>query len=239
LNIARLPDETLVNEGFVPKILREWTSDGLLINVQDIPPQTIELLREYEIPSVWINSKAEADCVHPDDLQAGEIATEHLLKLGHRRIVYLAYDSSHYSVVDRRRGYEKAMQRVGLQSLSVSISSHPDHRSECIAACAQLLTDSSMPTAVICHASYNALLLLHIATRQGLQVPDDLSIITFGEYAEHVCGPHIATVILPLYEMGRNAVQMLCEKIAEPALQLTPRALPVEVVEGETCAPPR
>jgi len=38
LTIARLPDEKLTREGYVPKILREWLSDGLLINyTSDIP----------------------------------------------------------------------------------------------------------------------------------------------------------------------------------------------------------
>src|SRR6185295_16580276 len=89
MSLTVLPDDKLTSQGFVPKILRQWMADGLLINYHvDVPQRMIELIHEHGIPSVWINTKQKSDCAFPDDLGASREATEKLLALGHRRIFY-------------------------------------------------------------------------------------------------------------------------------------------------------
>jgi DNA-binding LacI/PurR family transcriptional regulator len=57
LTLGDLPDESLTDEAYVPRILREWSVDGLLINyIAGIPDKMIELIGRYQIPSVWLNS---------------------------------------------------------------------------------------------------------------------------------------------------------------------------------------
>ena len=75
LTVARLSDEKLTDAEYVPQILREWTADGVLINYHfHIPGRLIELVRRYNVPSIWINSKQECNSVHPDDFGAGRRA---------------------------------------------------------------------------------------------------------------------------------------------------------------------
>ena len=80
----------------------------------------MDRLRALQTPAIFINVKQEFDAVHPDDLRGGEIATEHLLQLGHTRIAYARAAvnlKEHYSEIDRRLGYEAAMQSAGLPPL--------------------------------------------------------------------------------------------------------------------------
>ena len=80
--VAKLPDAKLINEEFMPKILRELMADGLLLNYFcDIPPQLQELIDTQSMPAIWINSRQKADCVYPDDFDAACRATQHLLIL--------------------------------------------------------------------------------------------------------------------------------------------------------------
>jgi LacI family transcriptional regulator len=51
LMLVKLSDDFLTNETVMPRILREWTVDGLLVGLTtDVPPKMIELVRRHHIP---------------------------------------------------------------------------------------------------------------------------------------------------------------------------------------------
>lgn len=245
LTLARLPDEKLTDDQFVPKILREWMADGLLIDYIDhIPEHLIALVRRSKIPAIWMNSKQEFDCVHPQDYQAGEQATRHLLSLGHRHIAYLDWrpdwrssDKTHYSAVDRRQAYENVMRDAGLKA-------RVDHRERFgesgteLDLAAQSLREPARPTAIIAYGRREAQAILFVAAKLGLQVPKDLSLLTFGGADDQFFGIAPTQMAVPFNEMGRLAVQLLQQKIENPTQLLPPHTLPCLLQSGETCAPP-
>jgi DNA-binding LacI/PurR family transcriptional regulator len=118
LMVAPLPDAKLTDQGFVPRILREYGSDGLLVNYNTrIPPRMETLLDAHNLPSVWINVRRDSDCVYPDDLQAGRQAAERLLALGHRRIAFVDYtEQNHYSNGTARRAAGRRWRRSSRNS---------------------------------------------------------------------------------------------------------------------------
>jgi DNA-binding LacI/PurR family transcriptional regulator len=82
-----LPDESLTDEAYVPRILREWSVDGLLINyIAGIPDKMIELIQRYQIPSSGSMPNWKAIAFIPDDFEAAQRACKYLQGMGHRRI---------------------------------------------------------------------------------------------------------------------------------------------------------
>ncbi len=255
LLLAKLPDEKLTDERFVPKVLRELSADGLLINyTHDIPERLMTLIRQNSLPSVWVNSKQEADGVRPDDFTAARTATEQFLALGHKRITYLDYPwSDHYSALDRYRGYETAMQAAGCMPCRVESEEVPtppgtvgraqseaEQRSVQVwaAQCRALLSAPERPTAVIGYGDIAVEPMLSAAIALGLRVPKDLSLATFDDHVPFNTGLPITTWLVPEYTMGLAAVEMLLRKIEEPTCALPTRALPFEFDAGVTSAPP-
>ncbi len=239
LMVAKLPDEKLTSEGFVPKVLREWMSDGLLINYnRDIPRRMIELIEEHRIPAVWINCKRDADCVHPDDFGGGKAAAEHLLRLGHRRIAYAEFSTDpqarHYSEVDRREGYAEAMRAAGLppRLLRPEPLSHGPDR---VQLARRWLAGGDRPSAVVAYAFAEA--VHHAATAAGLRVPHDLSVIGFAQRPDYAICATPSAVVIPAGQLGEAAVEMLADKMARPPEPLPPRVLAVRLVAGETTGP--
>jgi LacI family transcriptional regulator len=116
LMLMKAPDESLTDEYVMPRLLQEWTVDGLLVGLnQEVneeaaaPPRMVEIIERYHIPSIWLNVVREWDCVRPDDDQGGYDATRHLLALGHRRIAYVGpprreRHTNHYSQQHRKEG---------------------------------------------------------------------------------------------------------------------------------------
>lgn len=238
---APLADERLSDTGFVPKILSQVMADGLLINYNaEIPPALIEAIERHRIPAVWINSQQPHNCVFPDDLGAGRQATEHLLSLGHRRIAYVDYSygsarpAAHYSSRDRQGGYEQAMHGAGL---TPRVIRSPEGLSsgQRLPAILAWLKAADRPSAVVTYSPRDALPILHAATAiLRLRVPQDLSLATIEDDVADQSGVALTTVIIPRYDLGSVAVQMLLERIADPQRELTPRALACRLVVGES-----
>lgn len=239
LSVDKLPDEKLVDDGAVPDLLRAWSVDGLLINyTTQIPPRLIELVDAYGLPAVWLNSRHEHDCVYPDDEQAGRIATEHLLALGHRKIAFVHYGGwSHYSTPARRDGYARAMIDAGLRPWIIT---EPDmDAADKRRAAKAWLTGPDRPTAAVVYASPTLWPVYMAAVVDlGLKVPQDLSLISFDHGVIHHADVAVSVAKLPAASLAATAVEMLAQRIADPAKLHPPKVLPCRVVEGNTTAPP-
>ncbi len=250
LVVSKLRDETLTDRDAVPSILRDWSCDGLLINYTDhIPREMVRLIGQYQIPSIWINSRQEADCVYYDDFGGAMKATQHLLHLGHRNIAYVDFipieppDHTHYSRIDRFEGYAQAMKQAGLFAYGREHFAGVPIADRLKATCA-LLTRKDRPTAILSYDSGER--LAYAASLVGLEVPRDLSVMTFDPrppamerdyHGETYFGRDIATMRIPAEVAGRRAVEMLRRKIETPRRRLPAAVVDLELVSGDTCGP--
>ena len=237
LAIARLPDHRLTSPASVPKLLRELNCDGLLIDYcSRIPGSMLDLLKEYSVPSVWVNSKQSADCVHPDDLAAGYQATVALFENGHREIGYLDMGPHwHYSNLDRHLGYQAAMRDFGLRPRSFYELVTGRER---LQHCADIL-GCHYPEATAMVAYSNVACLAMGALQAGRQPGLDLALVTLSNEDQHSY-PHLAArQPVPDYQMGRRAVEMLLAKIADPDRELPPVVVPPRRIKEEIPAPAR
>jgi LacI family transcriptional regulator len=246
LMLVRMPDERLTDSTVMPRALEEATSDGFLIDyTHGIPERMKNLIERFSIPAIWINSKQDHDCVRPADLKAGREATEYLLSMGHRKIAFAQYSQGpdfpkpHYSVAERVRGYGQAMRAAGLSLRVIAADRGYDVSApKRVAFSRRWLTRDDRPTAVLCYGASEAQPIFHAATCVGLSIPGDLSLATFGEDTIKWFGPHTTTWLTPDFEVGREAVAMLLERIRRPDDALPSRVIPFGFyANGATCAP--
>jgi len=239
LLIGDLPDEKLTDETVLPRVLREWLVDGLLISyTHHIPEGMVELIDRYRIPAVWLNAKLDHDCIYPDDHGAGRLGARRLLELGHQRLAFLRYGGLyHYSGPDRQQGFAEAVADAGL-SPQVHAPADPPPRGQRLARTLAWLDRPDRPTGVVCYEAEEALTLYAAATRLGLRIPEDLSILAIAEVPVTQVGVDIDTIRIPSDRLGREAVEMVLTKTRHPKRQLRSRALPFETTPGATVAPP-
>jgi LacI family transcriptional regulator len=221
----------------MPKMLREATADGLLIKYdQNIPDRMIELINENRIPAIWMNSKQAGDCIYPDEIAAGRIATEKLLELGHTKIGYLCYiGRTHYNITDRFKGYETTMHQAGLPAIWIDQQYGHVPRAERGALMRKWLQSPDCPTAIIAPIT-SAKILLYTAIGLGINIPNDLSIITFSDALENDTGLPLDTVVTSYYELGLQATEMLLKKITNRTKILSPKILHPKIISGASIA---
>ena len=246
LTIAKVRDEQLDRDGAVPKALREYLADGLLINyTHHIPPHLLRAVESLKRPVVWINADLPHDAVNAANRAAARLATERLIGLGHRRVAYLdlcagvaEVAGAHHSARDRRDGYRDAMRDAGLTAREWRPATVPEPGRAEAAFVLEALSRRPRPTAVLCYFSINLPPLLRAAASLDLVVPRDLSVVSFAPQLWHDAGVDVDCMVEPHEAMGREAVRMLRQRIAAPGRRLASRTLDFEFRPlGTTAAP--
>ena len=239
LTVAKFSDPNLVDESFVRKMASRWMVDGFLINYfTNFPQRMAELLERFKIPVIWMNSRHSYDCVYPDDVLAGRIATEKLIALGHRRITY--YDPTgtvHYSSSDRQAGYRQAMLDAGLEPHLVCTPYHSAR--DQIGDIEGILSSNPRSTAIILYTHRSVDPVCTVARSRGLRIPRDLSMLLFSHAPADSTFGFVSRVIVPFEQMGQSATRQLLERITgKSADPFPPVLIPFDFDLGETMAPP-
>lgn len=178
-------------------------------------------LVEDNIPVVFIGKNVEAfpiPYVTVDNVKGAFLATEHLIKLGHRRIGLIMGPEEIVESGQRREGYKRALEEYGLpyderwieQEVQL-ITSDP---ASGYSATMRLLERDRPPTALFTFDDWYALGAIRAAVEKGFTIPQDLAVLGFDNIVEAAYyNPPLTTVEQPISEMGRIAADMLIDAI--------------------------
>ncbi|MFJ4830803.1 LacI family DNA-binding transcriptional regulator [Streptomyces sp. NPDC088747] len=181
-------------------------------------------LKERRVPLVLVNvadENLEVAQLAADDTQAVEQALVHLQRMGHERIGLVIGPGGHLPSSRKLRGFAQFWQARGVpRDVWMPWVEHTRFSLEAGAhAVAGLLTQGI--TAVICGSDTLALGIVRGARRQGLRVPEELSVVGFDDSAlMSVVDPPLTTCRQPVAAMAEAAVTMLVEQIQ--GRQVTP-----------------
>jgi len=197
-------------------------------------------------PSILVNCEPKLPYprVFPDDVAGASDLTRHLLELGHRRIVHLnkgrpGADFVHYSSALRRDVIRDTMVEAGLgggyDAWEADIEA-PFHE---IIARYMKLPVAQRPTAIVVNYSIIAISLLNEFLRQGVKVPEQLSIATFDDHdlVSHAMVP-LTTVAVPMREMGRTAAGLILGLLQKPRQHVSKEmVLPERLIVRQSTGP--
>jgi DNA-binding LacI/PurR family transcriptional regulator len=174
-----------------------------------------------------------------DERGAGELATHHLIRLGHRRIGYVAGPDYYLPTQQKAAGREAALRAAGLEPDGLVVHGRDFTVEDGREALRALLAFESPPTGVICSSDLMAIGVLQEAVARGLRVPEDLSVVGFdGIEATAWTSPALTTVEQPIEEIAETAVNALRTLIAEPDKPLPDYSFrPRLRVRGSTARP--
>jgi len=172
---------------------------------------------QHRVPLVFVDrvpDQSSGGAVCADNVDAARVATRHLIDLGHRRIALLAGDLSLSPHAERLEGFRQAMRQAGLSIRDEYLCAGGTQAKDSRHSAERLLEIRTAPTAIIASNSKLLLGLLHVTRERGINVPRDLSILTFdeAEWSEYL-DPPITAMVQPAYEMGRRAFEILKDRI--------------------------
>jgi DNA-binding LacI/PurR family transcriptional regulator len=197
---------------------------------------TLELVRASGIPTVLLDAYPAGAENFPnvswvvcDDQRGGQLATEHLLELGHREILFLAGPNGSSSSAGRFSGYQRALAAADVPYSDTRVYLADKDIDSGRKAMSQALSEKAPFTAIVAHNDSVAIGAADTLFQQGFRIPDDASIVGFGDgiLAAHFRVP-LTTVRVPQTEMGEAAVRLALELPKNSTVR--PRQLPVEII---------
>jgi DNA-binding LacI/PurR family transcriptional regulator len=183
-------------------------------------------LNSLSVPSVAV-----------DERSAGELATQHLLELGHERIGYVGGPDYYLPTRQKAAGRESALRAAGFSPDGLAVYADDFSVEQGRTGLRRLL--ESRPTGVICSSDLMAIGVLQEAAARDLRVPEDLSVVGFdGIEAAAWTSPPLTTVEQPIEEIAETAVNALHSLIDEPQKPLPDYSFrPRLNVRGSTAGP--
>jgi len=194
----------------------------------------------------------ECDHVISDNYAGAYAATEYLIQLGHRRIVFLSRPILQLlPIAERLRGYREALQAAGLQPLEpwlvgtadqemgtgYALRSYNAASSQEIEQIVRRLESPQRPTAIFAMNDLMAMQALKAANLAGLRVPEDLSLVGFDDMdlVRHLEVP-LTTVAQDTFALGQRATGLLIERIegyrGPPRREVLPTRLRIRASTG-------
>jgi DNA-binding LacI/PurR family transcriptional regulator len=227
----------------VVRMLGEKRVDGIIVAASRVGALYGKVLGELGVPILLINrhSEEKEPSIHSiatDNVQGGYLAASHLLELGHRRIGYIADPGDLSSNSDRLRGYRRALAERGL-AFDPALVVDGDGRLEGGRQAMGLLSAARPPVSgVFCYNDLTAIGVLRALREAGRRVPGDVSVIGYDDLAlAAYTDPPLTSVAQAKREMGRQAMEMILQLIADTA-PVEDIVLPGELVLRKSTGPP-
>lgn len=156
---------------------------------------------------------AQLCAVAVDDVRGGELAAEHLVGLGHRRIAFVRARADVPSLLGRAQGLQLGLAAAGLDvsAALVQIALPPPANVDTAeAAVARVLAAAPRPTAVVCFNDMVALGVMRGLRAAGVDIPAQMSVLGYDDvvFASQLA-PALTTIRQPTYQLGRAAAELL------------------------------
>lgn len=153
------------------------------------------------------------DSINIENFTGGKIATEHLIELGHKKIIHITGPMDGYEGQKRREGYEDAMLLAKLKPEVIvgdwSISTGYKVGSE-------IAKRSTLPTAIFASNDHLALGVIKALNENRIRVPQDMSIVGFDDIPEAAFfSPALTTVRQDFDHLGNLAIGRMLNQLKE------------------------
>lgn len=182
-----------------------------------------EIMGQYpETPFVFIDrypKGQQCDFVGIDDVESSRTAVDYLIDLGHTRIAHLMDPGNYSTILERAQGYRMAHVLRGLlvcEEMTVHLDWNP-HRMERVFE--HLYSLPEPPTALFTSNDFIAHEFIKVAEANGVQIPQQLSVIGHGNIDRYASRGFLTSVEQPFELIGRAAARLMLKRLAMPSPQ--------------------
>ncbi len=225
------PDQSYVG------IARNRGVDGIII-VGSYPSQSLTELHQLSVPVVLVDTYVKDPVFHTigiDDRLGGQLATRHLIEMGHRQIAFVSGSVSEQGVIQKRfMGYMDALNEAGLMLNERHLYLGTVSFTFAQSVAEEMQRRGNQETAAVATADILGMGLIKGLRRLGRRVPEDLSIVGFDD-VDLACmsDPSLTTVHQDIAEKGKSAVQIILDAM-DGREGKQERILPIRLVSRDS-----
>ena len=241
LTLSETDDDRAVELRHVRELVSANVAGMIMVPSAKPLPETVRLLES--MPHIQLlrgQSSLGEQWFGMDDAKALALAVEHLLQLGHRRIAYIGPSTDLPTGASRLKGYRDSLAAAKAWDARLEMCGSPSAADFGAEALRKLLALAKPPTAVVLGGVQHTHSVVDGCIAQGLRVPDQLSLVGFGdEPGFRWWGAGLTSISLPVSEMATACgLWFLHQLRRRPAAMPSYRSVssPTLVVRGSTRA---
>ncbi len=205
----------------VVKMVQGKRVDGILLLYSRKNDKLLSYLMNAKIPFTVVGrpNKREQQItyVDNDNVQISMDVTNHLIRLGHKRIGFIGGDMDFMVTVDRFKGFRESLEEANIQVNQDYIESGKSIKEEGLDIIVKMMGLDHPPTALVTQDDLIAYQLISHLETLNYRVPEDISIVSFNNHSlsEH-SRPPLTTVDINIFRLGLEATGCLIEKMEKP-----------------------
>ena len=224
------------------KLLGNWSVEGIVIlSLLDNEQPNSEMMKD--VPAVFIDAYDESlsyPNIGSEDFEGAAMAAQHLVEMGHRKIGFIGFETvitSRTSVISRRMdGFSSVLESEGLSfsaEKDIFLCDRLHYASQEVKQ--KLLDFARNHTAVFVTADILAVEIMSILQKEGIRVPEDISIIGYDNiYLSELITPPLTTIAQDIILKGSTAAKHLIKQIEEKKHEHLDYKLPNELIIRES-----
>jgi LacI family transcriptional regulator len=201
-------------------LLEKWV-DGLVLCSSRLDQQKLQSILAQYPAAVLVNKQLESEnahfsvgCALINDKAGGQMATNHLIKSGHKEIGFLSGPPISQSGCWRAEGYQQALMEAGLAYRPELVIPCGPTVEDGQRAAAQLLVAHPEITALFCYNDLVAVGVIQACNASGRVIPDDLAIVGYDDIIlAPLVTPPLTTCRVEREELGKLATELLLERL--------------------------
>jgi LacI family transcriptional regulator len=224
---------------FVDSLMRNNACGMVLCAARETPPLFFETLRRRNIPAIMVVrplDDIDFDFVGTDNFLGTQLATQHLLRLGHRHIAFIGGSENSITRAQRIGGYSSKLLENRIRPDSEWVVSSAASQSDGARVAETLFQRYPEITAAVCYQDIVALGVMQALRKMGRAPGKDFALVGFDDVTEAaLVQPALTTVSVAAKEIGRKAGELLFSRIQgndEPPQRII---LPPTLVVRESC----
>lgn len=179
---------------------------------------------------------ADVDVVAEENYHSAHELVRHLIEMGHKEIALIGAGSDTSTAQQRQAGYLQALQDANIHVREELFLTGDFTQNTGYQSGRQLLTLQRPPTAVFCTNNAIASGFLLAALELQVQIPDDISVVSFGELSlAKLVKPRLTAVVQNPAEVGQVAAGLLLERLVHKVMTLPQmHAIHTEIWHGSS-----
>ena len=191
--------------------------DGLLITPVQDRDDDIKNLIDANIPFVVVGrdfENIEVDAVYNDEVKGGFLATEYLIKKGHKKIASINGFLHKSPAKGRLEGYKKALKKYGIPFDDALVTVGDIDVKDGYERTKQLLEKGLNFTAIFAYNDMMAFGAMQAIKEKGLRIPEDIGLVGYDDIPfASLISPPLTTIRLKKQDLGVESVKLLLSRI--------------------------
>ena len=209
--------EEYEQEKLAVQMMLEKRVDGLLITPCQTEYGDILELERKKVPFVLLGRHfdvVESDYVITDEIEGAFLATDYLIKKGHKKILFINGPNYISSAKERLVGYKRALQEHAILFDKSLVKEGALKMEDGYRIMKEILSAGTKFTAVFVYCDFVVLGIMQALEEAKLKIPENIAIVGYDDvvFAGFLQVP-LTTVHIPKYELGKEAMKLLKKKI--------------------------